>query len=100
MLEAASCLVGVLVAEGGSTNSGFCLSSGGSWPTPANCVVMPVAAAALVFAAGAGLDAGDMPALATALMQDHYDPAYQRSRRIDTRIHLKHWSWFRGAWGE
>jgi tRNA 2-selenouridine synthase len=27
------------------------------------------------------LDGGDLPALATALMVDHYDPAYAKSRR-------------------
>ncbi len=34
------------------------------------------------------LDQGDMTALATALMRDHYDPAYIRSRRIDSRAVL------------
>ncbi len=34
------------------------------------------------------LDQGDMEGLATALMRDHYDPAYTRSRRIDSRAML------------
>ncbi len=34
------------------------------------------------------LESNDLLALATALMQDHYDPAYARSRRIDSRAVL------------
>ena len=34
------------------------------------------------------IDAGDFATLATRLMADHYDPAYARSRRADTRTIL------------
>jgi tRNA 2-selenouridine synthase len=33
-------------------------------------------------------DAGDFEALALALMERHYDPAYARSSRRDTRLSL------------
>lgn len=35
-------------------------------------------------------DAGDYRGLAAALMQDHYDPSYAKSRKLDTRDVLAH----------